>query len=73
MGARLTELTRGCRTTELFWEGQERLPGREAGVPLQPGVCSYPPGLRPGQLGQGRAVDACWLEPTPLHGLTCCS
>lgn len=74
MGAQLTKQRRGCRTTELFWEGQERLPGRE--------VVSSPPVAVPGsvpirwcclcgQLGEGRAVDAGGLEPThpPLPSL----
>lgn len=41
MRAGLAEQTRGCRTTGLFWEGQERLPEQEAEVPLCPGVCSH--------------------------------
>lgn len=56
--------TRGCRTTELFWEGQERLLGQEAPFPLCPGVCSHLLVLLPWTAGRGQSHGWNWLEPT---------
>lgn len=71
MGA---HLTRGCRATELFWEGQERLPGQEVEFPLHPEVCSHLPVLPPWPAGRGQShgclrVGACMSWFVALSGL----
>lgn len=73
MGAQLTEQTRGCRTTELFWEGQERLTGREAEFPLRPGAYSRPPVLPPWPTGRRQSHGCLQVGAHPPHTVICCS